>query len=231
MAHRIPTGRKTRKDARYSRDEVKVMEKYKVEYKDQTTKALRAEVLRTKILVDIFNYWDKVGNLPADDNACVDRVKVSYIGRSGILPLSTKLIVQELAAWIRNNWRPVANITQSNPHLRVRAIDLVWEIRTDEVEEELKILLDVEELDNKDPRCFQQRNAAAKVVLEKMSVEDRAELDQLVETRRAQGNPEHIQRLYASCADWWNLSHFIFCAAERENIEPRPCKRFQKNAG
>ena len=50
---------------------------------------------------------------------------------------------------------PCCHITQSNPHLRVRAIDLVWEIWTDEVEEELKILLDVEELDNKDPRCFQ----------------------------------------------------------------------------
>ena len=47
--------------------------------------------------------------------------------------------------------------------MRVRAIDLVWETRRDAVEEELKTLLGVEQLDNKDPRCFQQRNAAAKL--------------------------------------------------------------------
>ena len=71
---------------------------------------------------------------------------------------------------------------------------MVWELQRDAVEEELKVLLDVEELDNKDPRCFQQCNTAAKVVLDNMSVLERAELDLLVETRRARGNPEHIKR-------------------------------------
>ncbi len=78
--------------------------------------------------------------------------------------------------------------------MKVRAIDLVWETRRDTVEEELKMLLGVEELDNKDPRCFQQRNAVAKLALEKMSVEDRAEIDLAVQTRRAEGNPERVQR-------------------------------------
>jgi len=77
--------------------------------------------------------------------------------------------------------------------MRVRAIDLVWETRRDAVEEELKTLLAVEQLDNKDPRCFQQRNAAAKLALEKMSVEERAEMDLAVETHRAEGNPEQVQ--------------------------------------
>jgi len=78
--------------------------------------------------------------------------------------------------------------------MRVRALDLFWETRRDAVEEELKTLLGVEQLDNKDPRCFQQRNAAAKLALEKMSVEERAEMDLAVETRRAEGNPEQVQR-------------------------------------
>lgn len=95
---------------------------------------------------------------------------------------------------MRNNWRPIANVTESNPTVKVRAIDLVWEIRRDAVEEELKTLLGVEELDNKDPRYFQQRNAAAKLALDNMSVEERAELDMALETRRAQGNPEQVQR-------------------------------------
>lgn len=95
---------------------------------------------------------------------------------------------------MRNNWRPNINVTQTNPNMKVRAIDLVWETRRDAVEEELKTLLGVEELDNRDPRCFQQRNAAAKLALEKMSVEERAEMDLAVETRRAEGNPEQVQR-------------------------------------
>jgi hypothetical protein len=76
--------------------------------------------------------------------------------------------------------------------MKVRAIDYVWETRRDAVEEELKILLGVEELDHRDPRYFQQRNAAAKLALEKMSVEERAEVELDVETRRAEGNPEHV---------------------------------------
>ena len=95
---------------------------------------------------------------------------------------------------MRNNWRPNANAIQSNPAMKVRAIDYVWETRRDAVEEELKTLLGVEELNRRDPRYFQQRNAAAKLALEKMSVEERAEVDFGVETRRAEGNPEHLRR-------------------------------------
>lgn len=95
---------------------------------------------------------------------------------------------------MRNNWRPNANVTQSNPTMKIRAIDFVWETQKDAVEEELKTLLGVEELDSKDPRYFQQRNAAAKLAMEKMSAEERAELELGLETRRAEGNPENVQR-------------------------------------
>ncbi len=77
--------------------------------------------------------------------------------------------------------------------MKVRAIDLVWETWRDTVEEELKAILRVEELDNRDPQCFQQCNAAAKLALEKMSVEERAEIDLVVERCRAEGNPEQVQ--------------------------------------
>jgi hypothetical protein len=95
---------------------------------------------------------------------------------------------------VRNNWRPNVNATQFNPNIKIRAIDYVWETQRDAVEEELKILLGVDELDHKDPRCFQQRNAAAKLALEKMSVEEKAEVELGLETRRAEGNPESVQR-------------------------------------
>ena len=78
--------------------------------------------------------------------------------------------------------------------MKIRAIDFVWETRRDAVEEELKMLLGVEELDRRDPQYFQQRNAAAKLAIEKMSVEEKAEIELALETRRAQGNPENVQR-------------------------------------
>jgi len=78
--------------------------------------------------------------------------------------------------------------------MKIRAIDYVWETHRDEVEDELKILLGVENLDCKDPRYFQQRNAAAKLAMQKMSVEDRALIELGLEKRRAEGNPESIQR-------------------------------------
>ena len=36
-------------------------------------------MLRNKILVDIFNYWDVQKTLPADEEACVDQVKVNQM--------------------------------------------------------------------------------------------------------------------------------------------------------
>jgi hypothetical protein len=82
----------------------------------------------------------------------------------------------------------------SNLNIKIRAVDYVWEAHRNEVEEELKMLLGVKELDNKDPRYFQQRNAAAKLAIQKMSVEDRALMELGLEKRRAEGNPESIQR-------------------------------------
>jgi len=68
----------------------------------------------------------------------------------------------------------------------------VWETHRDEVE--VKILLGVENLDCKDPRYFQQHNAAAKFTMQNMSVEDRALIDLGLEKRRAEDNPESIQQ-------------------------------------
>lgn len=75
----------------------------------------------------------------------------------------------------------------------MRAIDFVWETRREAVEEELKALLGVDELDIKDRKYFQQRNAAAKLAIENMSVEEKTVMEQELEARKAQGNPENIQ--------------------------------------
>ena|SRR5438309_7896970 len=77
MSHLIPNTRRPRRGALYSQQEIAVISKHKAEYKDQTTRPLRAHVLQNKILVDIFNYWDVQGTLSADDEVCMEWVKVN----------------------------------------------------------------------------------------------------------------------------------------------------------
>jgi len=77
MSHLIPETRRARRGATYSREELEVISKYKDEYKEQTTRPLRAHVLRNKILVDLFNYWWQENTLPTDEEGCVARVKVT----------------------------------------------------------------------------------------------------------------------------------------------------------
>ena len=117
--------------------------------------------------------------------------------------------------------------------MKIWAIDYIWETRKDIVEEELKTLLGVEELDQKDRRHFEQRNAAAKLAMDKMSVEEKAEMELGLEKRRAEGNPEKIQRMYVCRLQLFLQSakfDIPFAVAQR-NIETKSYKHFQKNAG
>jgi len=78
MAHLIPTTKQPRRGTLYTKGELLVISKYKAEYKEQTTRALRANVLRNNILVDLFNYWDAQNILPSDEVESMERVKVSH---------------------------------------------------------------------------------------------------------------------------------------------------------
>jgi len=77
MAHFIPTTKLPRRGTLYSREEILVISKHKAEYKEQTTRPLRANVLRNKILVDLFNHWDAQNRLPVDAAESIGRVKVN----------------------------------------------------------------------------------------------------------------------------------------------------------
>jgi len=77
MAHLIPTAKQPRQGTLYSWGEIQAISKYKAEYKEQTTRALRANMLQNKILVDLFNYWDVQNMLPSDEVESMERVKVS----------------------------------------------------------------------------------------------------------------------------------------------------------
>jgi len=79
MSLNIPKTRKPRRDALYSRDEIAVISKHKEEYRQQTTRALRGHVFKTKILVDIYNFWRAKGMQPVDDEESLKRMKVNLL--------------------------------------------------------------------------------------------------------------------------------------------------------
>lgn len=60
----------------YSKEERKVLEKHKEEYKSQTTRHQRAQVFRSKILVDIYNFWKDNSMLPDNDEESLNRILV-----------------------------------------------------------------------------------------------------------------------------------------------------------
>ena len=59
-----PKARKIRKDAHYTHEEIQVINTHKEEYKQQITRELRGHIFKTKILVDLFNFWLEQGNAP-----------------------------------------------------------------------------------------------------------------------------------------------------------------------
>ena len=62
--------------AAYSIEERKILDVFKEEYQLQTTRHLRAQVFRSKILVGIYNYWKDNNMLPHNDEESLDRILV-----------------------------------------------------------------------------------------------------------------------------------------------------------
>jgi hypothetical protein len=96
---------------------------------------------------------------------------------------------------VANNWRPLTS-AEADPKIRIRytTLDVIWKDYRDRVDEELKVILNVEEIDPSMPGVFQQRTAASKRVLNKMSAAEKEELHQKVEKYRKEGLPPEIQK-------------------------------------
>jgi hypothetical protein len=102
--------------------------------------------------------------------------------------------MQFLASWIANNWRRTVTSNVIGLNIKVRPIDVVWRMRKEECEVELKKILNVEELDTSAPEYFQQRMAAAKLVLDGLSVRDREKLEADVVKIREKGHEPEVQQ-------------------------------------
>jgi hypothetical protein len=83
---------------------------------------------------------------------------------------------------------------ETKAHVKVTALNVVLETEKAAVEAELMDILRVNRLQPNDPQIFQQRNAAAKRVIEKMSEREQAKLKATVEERKRQGHPDHVRR-------------------------------------
>ena len=71
-----PKARKPRKDALYNQEEMKILNRYKDEYRGLTTPELRGDLIRSHVLQDIFNYWTSQGSAPTTEDESVARMKV-----------------------------------------------------------------------------------------------------------------------------------------------------------
>jgi hypothetical protein len=71
-----PNARVPRKDSKYNRAELKVIEKYKEEYISETTKPGRVFILRNQILPAMFTYWKSIGQAATEGDESRSRAKV-----------------------------------------------------------------------------------------------------------------------------------------------------------
>ena len=69
----------------------------------------------------------------------------------------------------------------------------MWAERREAVEEELKSMLNVTSIDWSYCQVFEKRVTACKNVLNRMTIQERAEHDAVVEKWKNQGNPENLQ--------------------------------------
>jgi uncharacterized membrane-anchored protein len=84
--------------------------------------------------------------------------------------------------------------------INVCAIDVVWRSRKDECEEVLKEMLGVEELDRTGLEYFKKHKAAAKVVLDGLSVAEKEKLDAEVQKIKEKGHDKAMQQKYVAGA-------------------------------
>jgi hypothetical protein len=101
---------------------------------------------------------------------------------------------QGLGNWLANNWRPYATVKGSKSGRRYTKIDAVCRTRKAAVEEELKKILGVDQLDPSSQGYFEQRTAAAKNVYDQMDESEKKNIDDEVKKQKTQANDLEIQQ-------------------------------------
>jgi hypothetical protein len=101
---------------------------------------------------------------------------------------------QELCVWVANNWRPYCTAKASRTIRRVNYLDIVYQKHKQDVLDELKIMLNIEEVNIHQSEVFPYRTKAAKIVFDRMGEDKKDEIMKLVELYKSEGNNEKTRR-------------------------------------
>jgi hypothetical protein len=74
-----PKPRQPRKDGQYTQMEKEIIGKYKEEYRSLSTRELRGQLMRERVLPAIFNYWNDHGNAPMTEEQWSSRQRVVFL--------------------------------------------------------------------------------------------------------------------------------------------------------
>ncbi|KAF8337252.1 hypothetical protein F5887DRAFT_920431 [Amanita rubescens] len=167
------TVKKPRKLCKYSSAERGVIEPFKHEYRSGTNKDERTKIFRTRICTAMVAYWQSKGEVVQHSRGV------------------------ELSGWVANNWRPYCTAKASKSTHRVNYLDVVYQKYKQEVLNELKIMLNIEDVSIHKSEVFPYRSKAAKIVFERFGEDKKADIMQLVETYKREGNNEKTRRYIA----------------------------------
>ena len=95
---------------------------------------------------------------------------------------------------MRNNWRLGTATNDYKSSIRVTSIEMVWQTCRSQVEDEMRKMLSIDDLDPASAAYFKQRVPAAKVVLDQMTELELGQLAALVEQRKSEGHLLDVQR-------------------------------------
>lgn len=95
---------------------------------------------------------------------------------------------------MRNVWRvPMKRVLELGKY---RLTDVLWWTRQEEVFEEIASIMEIPKADTSTPGWFPLRTKASKNILEKMTNDERRELEDVAEKLKSEGLPIDLQRKY-----------------------------------
>lgn len=94
---------------------------------------------------------------------------------------------------MRNTWRG-AKISEEPRPFKVKQIEVLWETKNDLVWAEIATLLGTDTADSNTPHWFTKRMKALKNVYERLTEEEKIELQGECNRRELEGNPEEVKR-------------------------------------
>ncbi|KAF8182686.1 hypothetical protein BJ912DRAFT_928435 [Pholiota molesta] len=151
------TARPDRRKRFYNSIERSMIDPFKDAYMKAKDAAERRHITVNKVFPPLFTHWEMVEKRQLDDD-------------------ERKKRIDDLLAWIRNNWRLNSDETLA-ANFVVKSTTVLWLQRRDEVFEEIATLLGVPKADTSTKGWFGKRMEAMGNILNRMSASEKQEVD------------------------------------------------------